>query len=333
MAYSAKISVEDGEPVVRLADDAAGVEAVIVPAFGNRTIRMLVDGQNILHFPFERISDAKADRSLNGIPFLAPWANRMDGGGFRAGGREFRFHDTAGTLRMDANGLPIHGMLSSSPLWQLAGIGSDETSAHATSRLEFWKQPALMANWPFAHSYEMTHRLAGGTLEITTAILNRSAEKMPVAIGFHPYFRIPGVGRDELSVHLPVSKHVETDARLIPTGEFRDVSFPASLPLKGQQFDDGFVALEPSPAFRLAGGGREIEVGFGPKYRVAVVYAPPGKDFVCFEPMTAVTNGVNLAAAGRYPDLEWIEPGTEWRESFRISARGWQPPLLPAARG
>ena len=323
MAYAAKISVEDGEPVVWLKDNAAQVEAAIVPSFGNRTVRLLVHGQNVLHFPFERIPDAKADRSLNGIPFLAPWANRMAGGGFHADGHEFHFNEKSGPLRMDANGLPIHGMLVTSPLWQIAGIGSDETGAHVTSRLEFWQRPELMANWPFAHSYQMTHRLADGALEITTAVLNLSAEKMPVAIGFHPYFQMPGARRDDLSVHLPVAKHVETDSRMIPTGDFKDVDFPDRLPLKGQRFDDGFIGLKPNPVFLLESAGKSVEVAFGPKYQVAVVYAPPDKNFVAFEPMTAITNGVNLAAEGKYPGLQWIEPGAEWRESFRVTPRGW----------
>jgi len=32
-----------------------------------------------------------------------------------------------------------------------------------TSKLEFWKYPDLMAQWPFAHEYEITQRLAGGS--------------------------------------------------------------------------------------------------------------------------------------------------------------------------
>jgi aldose 1-epimerase len=178
-----------------------------------------------------------------------------------------------------------------------------------------------MANWPWAHTYEMTHTLKDGALEITTTIENHSSEKMPVSIGFHPYFRLPGAHRDNIAVHLPVHQHVETDSRLIPTGEFKEVSFPANLSLKGQRFDDGFIALEEDAVFSLSSGDRKIEVEFGPDYQVAVIYAPPEKDFVCFEPMTAITNGINLAAEGKYSDLLWIEPRGEWTENFRIN---WQ---------
>lgn len=62
---------------------------------------------------------------------------------------------------------------------------------------------------------------------------------------------------------------------------------------------------------------------YGPKYTVAVVYAPPGKDFICFEPMAAITNAFNLAHAGVYKELQSVAPGGEWRESFWIQPSGW----------
>ena len=59
------------------------------------------------------------------------------------------------------------------------------------------------------------------------------------------------------------------------------------------------------------------------KYRVAVIYAPPNQNYICFEPMSALTNSVNLAAAGKYPELDWIPAGGEWRESFWVKPGGF----------
>ncbi len=324
MPYSAKISLEDRTPVVRLIetkDEKHRVEVAVVPSLGNRTIRMLVGEENFLFFPFAGPEAARADRGLNGIPFLAPWANRMAGGGIRVDGQEHRFGEG---LRTDAHGLPIHGMLTVSPHWKMMTMDWDSESAQVTSRLEFWRHPELMANWPFAHTYEMTHRLANGELEIRTRILNLDARRMPVAIGFHPYFQLPGVERQKAFVKVPVRRHVETDDRLVATGEFREVSFPARVALADNTFDDGFVGLESGQdgmsEFIFEGGGRRVEVKFGPRYTVAIVYSPRGQEFLCFEPMTSITNGVNLAAEGKYPDLQWVEPGGIWEESFRVKA-------------
>jgi galactose mutarotase-like enzyme len=52
-------------------------------------------------------------------------------------------------------------------------------------------------------------------------------------------------------------------------------------------------------------------------YRFAQVFAPPGSDFVCFEPMTAPTNA--LVSGG--PDLPVVEPGGRHDAAFAIAVR------------
>jgi aldose 1-epimerase len=324
--YTARQTVEHDIPIVRLSDTAHSIELSIVPSLGNRAVGMLVKGQNILYVPFDDLSLLKADKHTNGIPFLAPWGNRMPDG-FWANGKHYQTNSGLDSIRLDQNGIPIHGMLISAPFWEVADCAADDTSAHVTSRFEFWKYPDLMANWPFAHEYEMTHRLENGQLEVSVAITNRSAEPMPVAIGFHPYFQIPGVPMAEAFAHLPVRLHVETDGRLVATGETRPVDFPDRISLGDHRFDDGFTGLvresTGQAVFYAEAQGKRIEVAFGPKYQVAVVYAPPGHDYICFEPMAAVTNGVNLAHEGKYPELQTIPPGGAWRESFWIRPVGF----------
>src|SRR5579863_6438151 len=301
--YVAEHVDDHGIPTVRLTDALHAVEVSIVPSIGNRAYKMLVRGENILYFPFENPSALKGDRHLNGIPFLAPWANRMPEG-FHANGKHYRFDSQSDSLRLDQNGIPIHGMLTSSPFWEVTHVGADTNSAHLTSRLEFWRHPDLMVNWPFAHTYEMTYRLSGGVLEVSVTVTNLSADPMPIAVGFHPYFQLPGVPIEETVAHIPVRRHVETDARLVATGETTPVDFTNPNSLKDHHFDDGFTDLIKGAVFSAEGRGKKIEVTFGPRYQVAIVYAPPGQNYICFEPMSAVTNGINLAAAGKYPEIQ-----------------------------
>ncbi len=104
--------------------------------------------------------------SLGGIPFLAPWADLLDEQAFWANGKRYAFNMNLGNVRGE---MPIHGLLTDSPFWQIIEVAADEHSAHVTSRLEFWKYPDLMAQWPFAHEYEMTYRLEDGVLEVKTS--------------------------------------------------------------------------------------------------------------------------------------------------------------------
>ena len=80
--------------------------------------------------------------------------------------------------------------------------------------------------------------------------------------------------------------------------------------------------------FLLRSGDQNIELLFGPKYPVSIVWEPRSFDgraaeFICFEPMTGVTNAVNLHHAGKYPDLQILPSGEKWTESFWIKPSGF----------
>ncbi len=328
-AYIAEKTTDHGVDVVRLTDRARGVEVSIVPSVGNRAYELRVHGKNLLYFPLPNVSAFKNSdpRPFCGIPFLAPWANRIADASFWADGKRYLFNPDLGTVHVSARGIAMHGMLTDSPLWQVTDVGANGTSAHVTSRLEFWKYPDLMANWPFAQEYEMTYRLADGVLQVSTTVKNLSAKPMPIVLGYHPYFNIPDVARSEETAHIPARKHVETDARLVATGELTADHLPDQVFLRDHTFDDGFTDLvrdsDGRAVFSVQAGAKKIEVIYGPKYQVGVVYAPPGKNFICFEPMTAITNGINLAHEGKYPELQTVAPGATWRESFWIRFSGF----------
>ncbi|HSP69563.1 MAG TPA: aldose 1-epimerase [Bryobacteraceae bacterium] len=326
--YTAERTTDHGIPVVRLADPANGVEVAIVPSVGNTAYEMNVHGKNILYFPYTDVSEFQKNPRLSGIPFLAPWANRLDQQAFWANGKKYAFDMDLGNVR-GAN--PIHGLLSSSPYWKVISVAGDKRSARTTSRLEFWRYPELMAQWPFAHEYEMTYALKDGVLEVRVTITNLSNDPMPVAIGFHPYYQIPDVSRDAWIGHIPARRRVVADDRLIPTGEYRAMDIPDQFPLRGRTLDDGFIDLqrdsEGRAVFSIQSGEKKVETLFGPKYPVAVVWEPntPGgqpQPFICFEPMTGITSAVNLAHEGKYSDLQMIPAGGRWSESFWIRASG-----------
>jgi aldose 1-epimerase len=325
--YSAQKSVVDGIEVVRLADGARHAEVAIAPSLGNLAYEFKVNGKNVLWLPYETVAEMQAKPQFGGIPFLAPWANRLSEDAFFANGKKFRLNPDLGNIRRDQNQNPIHGLLTVSPDWKVTGVDADADSASVTSRLEFWKHPELMAQFPFAHSIETTYRLHGGVLEVRTAIENLSADPMPVGIGYHPYFQLYDAPRDQWKVHLAARDHLALSRMLIPTGERKPVEFADPLPLEGVALDDVFGGLVRDSSghstFSVEGAHEKISVIYGPKYTVAVVYAPPGRQFICFEPMSAITDGFNLAQAGVYKELQSIPPGDTWRESFWIAPSGF----------
>jgi aldose 1-epimerase len=327
--YRAEEISDHGVPIVRLTDVPHSVEVSIVPSIGNRAYEMKVHGKNILHFPYTDVSEFQERPRLCGIPFLAPWADLLDEPGFWANGKEYLFNMGLGNVH--GGNLPGHGLLVNSPAWRVTEVAADAQSAHVSARLEFWKYPDLIAQWPFAHTYEMTYSLAEGVLEVRTTITNLSAEAMPVAIGFHPFVLIPDVPRDDWTAHIPARVHVIPGEHNIPTGEMRAMDIPNPLPLRGHTLDEGFTDLEHDAEgrahFSIESGGKMVETLFGPKYTVATIYLPPfapgqDREFICFEPLAAIISGVNLAHEGKYSGLQTVPAGGMWTESFWIRASG-----------
>jgi aldose 1-epimerase len=326
--YKAERTVDHGVPIVRLTDVAHGVEVSMAPSIGNLAYEMKVHGKNILYFASADVGEYQKRPRMSGIPFLAPWADLLNQQAFWANGKRYGFNMTLGNVRGE---MPGHGLLLDSPLWRVSEVAQDARSAHVTSRLEFWKYPDMVAQWPFAHEYEMTYSLADGALEVKITIANLSTEAMPVAIGFHPYLQIPDIPRDEWVAHIPARVHVIPGEHNIPTGEMRPLDIPNPLPLRGHTLDDGFTGLERDADgrahFSIESGGKTVETLFGPKYTVATIWLPAGpngqpREFICFEPLSTIISGVNLAHEGKYSGLQTVPAGGKWTESFWIRASG-----------
>ena len=201
--------------VVELNDSRNQTTVSILPALGNLAVEMKVKGHNVLRFPFTSAADYKGGTGSIGIPFLAPWADRLDEQAFYANGKRYAFDMTLGNVR-GTN--PIHGFLSSVPDWNVVEARADGQSAWVTSRLEFFKHPHWMKQFPFAHTIEMTHRLRDGVLEVATRIDNLSVEPMPVAIGFHPFFQLTDSPRDEWTLSVAARTHWPVSEAKMPTG-------------------------------------------------------------------------------------------------------------------
>jgi len=326
--YQAVETTDHDVPVVRLTDASHGVEVTVVPSIGNRATEMKVHGKNILYFASADAGEFKARPRLSGIPFLAPWADLLNEPGFWANGKHYTFNMELGNVR---GNMPSHGLLVTSPLWKVTEVAADSESAHVTSRLEFWKYPDLMAQWPFAHEYEMTYSLAGGVLEVRTTVTNLSTEAMPMVLGFHSFYQIPDIPRDEWQARIPARIHVIPGEHNIPSGEMRPMDVPNPLLLKGQRLDEGFTDLERDADgrahFSIEAGGKMVETLFGPKFTVCTVWLPSGRDgqpqpFICFEPLTTIISGVNLQHEGKWNGLQTVPAGAKWTESFWVRSSG-----------
>ncbi len=141
-----------------------------------------------------RGADLLAERPgpWTGCPLLHPWANRLSTDRFELRGREV---DASGAQR-DENGVLLHGLPSHR--WQV----QQADRARIRGRLH-WDDDAF----PFPHQVVVEHRLSAVGLETVTEVTGDT----PVAFGWHPFLRLPGVARERWRVTLGSCRRVALD--------------------------------------------------------------------------------------------------------------------------
>jgi aldose 1-epimerase len=272
--YSAK---QTGD-IVQLRDTKTDTTVSVMTSVSN-AYEMVVKGQNLIRMTFATVDEFRAGPGLNGIPLLAPFANRLDETAFYANGKKYNFDLELGNIR---GPIPIHGYLSGAKDWKMVEARADANAAWVTNQLDFYRNPQWMQQFPFAHTLTMTYRLQDGVLEVRTRIDNLSVEPMPVAIGFHPYFQLTDSTREDWTLSIGAKTHWLLAQNKIPTGETEPIEtmFPDrhAVPLKDFDLDDVFGDLERDAQGRavmsVKGKGQQLDVLLGPNYRSIVLYSP-----------------------------------------------------------
>jgi aldose 1-epimerase len=274
--YSATASGD----VVELVDTTAQMNVSVVWSMCNAW-RVQVKGKDLVRTS-TTLAEFQARPGFNGVPLLAPFANRLDETAFYANGRKYNFDLELGNVR---GPIPSTGYVSGSKAWQMVEAKADQRSAWVTCRLDFYKVPLFMAQFPFAHTITVTYRVSEGALEVRTRLDNLSAEPMPVAIGFHPIFELPDGNRDDWTVSLDARTHwIEIPQRL-PTGETQPIenffgSERTAIQLKKYALiDDVFTDLirdaNGRATMKLLYNGKELDVILGPKYKTVLAWSTP----------------------------------------------------------
>jgi galactose mutarotase-like enzyme len=262
---------------IELVDGAARAE--VVPARGAIVSRFDIDDAPVLYLDRATLADPTKN-VRGGVPFLFPTAGRLEGDRYH--GREMKQHGFARNLpfaveRRDARSVT------------LSLRASDETRAR----------------FPFEFRVALTISLAGPELRIEQRYQNRGAERMPLHVGFHPYFFVPDADKSRVAI--------ETHA----TRAFDNVQ-KREVPFTGFDFTRPEVDIHlrdhgSSRSSLQRPGAHTIEIEGSAEFTQWVIWALTGKDFICVEPWTAPSNALNSGER-----LLWVEPGEERALSLAI---------------
>ena len=298
--------------LVRLATRDAVVE--IAPAAGGAIAAFTLAGFDVLR-PTPATARAEGDvRSFACYP-LVPYSNRIAGARLSFDGRE---HVLARNFGDSPHA--IHGVG-----WQRAWTVASAAETHAQLALDHGARSGDAAAWPWPFRATQTFALSpsarGAALHVRLAIENTGDRAFPFGLGWHPFFPKP----PDTTLAFAASHVWENDATEIP---IRRVVVPpawrfdVARPLGEVVFDHVFepatgAATIAWPAARLA-----VTIEADGALDRRVVYVPPGRDFLAFEPASHMTDAFNRAARGeRGTGTRILPPGASFSCTMRLVAR------------
>jgi len=320
MKHSIAETEIEGYRAYRLESEDAQVTATFVPGAGMVGASLTHKGEELL-VQEKGLKGYVEKGATFGIPLLHPWGNRLQSDTYKVGRIEADLKPVAPLVARDPNGLPIHGLGAGRKEWTVAEISPGVTCARLAAILDVDADSPIFPGFPFPHRLQHVITLAGATagacLSIETKLTATGKPSVPVVFGWHPYFHIPGVTREEWNVDLPVRRHYRLSSQSLPTREREPVVVEKGR-LGDRIYDDLFDELVGSNGnqgtFTLEGGNRKIAVCFEFGYPFAIVWAPSGRELICFEPMTAATN----ALSSGWPELITVAPGESYVARFSI---------------
>ncbi|MBI3861077.1 MAG: aldose 1-epimerase [Planctomycetia bacterium] len=309
-----------------LVNTRTGSTARILPAVGFNLFQLqLPVGERVVE-----VLDAEPEfattgnsPSHNGIPLLFPFPNRIRGGRYTWGGREYVLEGA----RHDAQGNAIHGLVIDRP-WRV--IQTIENRVVGQFQLSV-DAPDRRALWPADFLIEVRYELKDAGLHCDVRVANPDRVPLPFGFGTHPYFRVPLSSKSKAGdclIQAPAAEEWEL-VGCLPTGKQRPAVGPKDLregqELAGLKLDDAFTGLAASDG-RIEtvvmdpSAGLEVRQSFDTAFRDLVVYTPPHGRSVCLEPYTCMTDAIHLAEQGIDGGWRVLGPGAEFRTWFQITA-------------
>ena len=258
------------------------------------------------------VSDARLGaqhgRAVAGYP-LIPFANRVGGGRFRFGGRDYQLARNFGD---DAN--TIHGNA-----WMHVWDVAESDAARARLRFAFAPEGRLEAEWPFAYSAEQVFELSQAGLRVTLHVRNTGTQAFPAGIGLHPYVaRTPQtrLAFDADTLWLTGADGMPTVREAVQGAS----EFAQGRVLGSTEIDTCYAGWGGAATVTQPQAGVVLVLSSGPPLDHLQLYTPAGRDFIGLEPVSNMPD-----ALGRMDDvsdhgLVVLQPGDTLtgEVSFRV---------------
>jgi aldose 1-epimerase len=282
-----------GLDLINIEDESNGTFVSLLPGFGATLHGFMV---RVAGGALFNIIDSYADReevnreigrSFKG-PKLSPFPCRIREGKYCFEAETYTFS------RLFGDGSAIHGLIYDKPF----SILDEATSEHSGTVVLEYSYRKDDPGYPFDYDCQVRYVLhPDNVLEVSTSVTNMDQRAVPIADGWHPYFRLGGK-IDGWRLQFHSTAMLEFDEHLIPTGKLVQYgSYGAGRPI-GDTFLDNCFSLKPD----LAGAACEIRnlesglaIAFFPdaNYPYLQIYTPPDRTSIAIENLSGAPDCFN----------------------------------------
>jgi aldose 1-epimerase len=192
-----------------------------------------------------------------------------------------------------------------------ANFGDNPHSVHGVAWMRSWEvvsfdSAALVVryrhtpdeHWPFAFEVTQHFSLTPEQLAVRFIFTNTADLAQPVGLGWHPYF--PKRAGSRLNIH--VSDRWVSDATQLPTGKVAQRSIDGNV--ADFDFDNCFEGWA-GPA-QISDEKFSLQLTSSLPY--LVIYTPHDKEYFCVEPVSHVSNAIQMVEPASH-GLLVLEPG------------------------
>ena len=291
--------------------EAGDARVDLAPGTGGAIVSFTLRGEPVLR-PTPDDPRRACDVRRHACYPLVPYSNRIANARLVYGGRTHELARNFGDAPHS-----IHGIG-----WQRAWSVASRSTDTALLTLDHDGSDTTAWPWPFraTQAFALAAHDAGALLTVRLAVENRGDEPFPFGLGWHPFFPKP----PDTTLAFDATQVWVNDATLLPVArETVPDAWRFATPRRvgDLALDHVFEPVRTAATIGWPSLGLEATVEADRALDRRIVYVPPGRDFLAFEPASHMTDAFNRAARGEAgTGTRILPPGGSFSCTMRIDA-------------
>lgn len=220
---------------------------------------------------------------------LSPFVCRMKNARYRFNEQEHHCQ------KHNRKGHALHGLIYDQD-FQIGAQYADDNSAWIELHHHYRQNEE---GYPFCYRIDIRYTLSAEGLKIASTVSNSGTEAIPIADGWHPYFRLGGQA-DTWQLYINSQEQLEFDQDLLPTGKrIPDQRFSRASLIGDTMLDNSFVLQNyDGAACHLENAQFRLSLYPDDSYPYLQIYIPPERQSIALENLSGApdcfNNGMGL---------------------------------------